>query len=320
MKIPLDTSWERIDSYMDSRNMSDFSDSYVGNLVNMFIGEASQLPLLTFEEEVILAKRIELGLQAREELARGALYSKQSEKLRRFIDEGFAAHEKLVLSNTRLVISIAKRHWGYGVPLLDLIQEGNIGLIRAIKKFDYRRGYRFSTYASWWIRQAIARANADQGYTVRIPAYMYDQIVKVRQVTQKLSQKLGREPTDDELARKLGLSLEKMRFIRSIIPQSLSLEHSLFGDDNETLVDFLSDNCSMMPEETAAKALRRRNLEKMIGELPKREAVVIQLRFGFRDGRDHTLKEIGDVIGVSKERVRQIEAKALHRLRNTINS
>lgn len=312
-------SWEKADHYDGPESKDDTLDLCDGSLVDIYISEGCSLPLLTFEEEITLAKRMELGRHARETLAQGSIRQERSAKLQEMIKDGWAAHEKLVLSNTRLVISIAKKYLGHGVLLLDLIQEGNIGLMRAAKKFDCRRGYRFSTYASWWIRQAIARATADQGRTIRIPAHINDQIIKLHHATQQLYQRLDRIPTNEELADNLAISLENVKFIREIERPLLSLEHSSIGNECDMLVDFVKDDDAPVPEEVAAKTLRRRNLEDVIDRLTHKEAIVIKLRYGFQDGQDHTLKEVGHVIGVSKERVRQIEAKALQRLSNSID-
>ncbi|MEK7153999.1 MAG: sigma-70 family RNA polymerase sigma factor, partial [Patescibacteria group bacterium] len=261
--------------------------------VQMYLREIGQYPLLRGEEEGELAKRIEKG------------------------DE--SARQKLMLSNLRLVVSIAKKYVGRSpnLTLLDLIQEGNIGLSRAVEKFDYRRGYKFSTYATWWIRQAITRALADQARTIRIPVHMIETINKYQQVVRRLVQDLGREPLPEEVAAEMGVNVEKIRHIQKISQDTVSLEAPVGSDDDESslLADFIADEDSATPETMAGRRILRDHLQEIISELSPREQKILEMRFGLKDGVTHTLEEVGKVFGVTRERIRQIEAKALEKIR-----
>jgi len=261
--------------------------------VQMYLREIGQYPLLRAEEEGELAKRIEKG------------------------DE--SARQKLMLSNLRLVVSIAKKYVGRSanLTLLDLIQEGNIGLSRAVEKFDYRRGYKFSTYATWWIRQAITRALADQARTIRIPVHMIETINKYQQVVRRLVQDLGREPLPEEVAAEMGVDVEKIRHIQKISQDTVSLEAPVGSDDDESslLADFIADEDSATPETIAGRRILRDHLQEIISELSMREQKILEMRFGLKDGVTHTLEEVGKVFGVTRERIRQIEAKALEKIR-----
>ena len=261
--------------------------------VQMYLREIGQYPLLRGEEEGELAKRIEKG------------------------DE--SARQKLMLSNLRLVVSIAKKYIGRSanLTLLDLIQEGNIGLSRAVEKFDYRRGYKFSTYATWWIRQAITRALADQARTIRIPVHMIETINKYQQVVRRLVQDLGREPLPEEVAAEMGVNVEKIRHIQKISQDTVSLEAPVGSDDDESslLADFIADEDSATPETIAGRRILRDHLQEIISELSMREQKILEMRFGLKDGVTHTLEEVGKVFGVTRERIRQIEAKALEKIR-----
>ncbi|NPA07274.1 MAG: sigma-70 family RNA polymerase sigma factor [Chloroflexi bacterium] len=295
-------------------------DDYLANIdtddmVGLYLKEVGRIPLLTAEEEVELAKRIEAGREARAELARGNVSPKRREELRRIIEDGWKAREKLITANSRLVISVAKKYVGRGVPFLDLIQEGNIGLIRATKKFDYRRGHKFSTYATWWIRQAVTRAIADQGRTIRVPVHMGDQINKLLRTQHQLTQKLGREPTVEELAEELGIPPKKVEYMMQVARHPLSLEMPTDDEENAVLGDFIKDEGAQAPDENAAQVMLREQLEKILSELPPREVRILQLRYGLLDGHAYTLEEVGRKMGVTRERVRQIEAQALARLR-----
>jgi RNA polymerase primary sigma factor len=261
--------------------------------VQMYLREIGQYPLLRGEEEGELAKRIEKG------------------------DE--SARQKLMLSNLRLVVSIAKKYVGRSanLTLLDLIQEGNIGLSRAVEKFDYRRGYKFSTYATWWIRQAITRALADQARTIRIPVHMIETINKYQQVVRRLVQDLGREPLPEEVAAEMGVNVEKIRHIQKISQDTVSLEAPVGSDDDESslLADFIADEDSATPETMAGRRILKDHLQEIISELSMREQKILEMRFGLKDGVTHTLEEVGKVFGVTRERIRQIEAKALEKIR-----
>ncbi len=295
-------------------------DDYLANIdtddtIGLYLKEVSRIPLLTAEEEVELAQRIERGRLAREELAKGNVSPKRRAELRKLIEDGWAAREHLITANSRLVISVAKKYMGRGVPFLDLIQEGNIGLIRATKKFDYRRGHKFSTYATWWIRQAVTRAIADQGRTIRVPVHMGDQINKLLRVQHQLTQKLGREPSIEELAEALGVPPRKVENMIQVARRPLSLETPTDDEEDSVLGDFIEDEEAPPPDETATYNLLREQLNEILSTLPPREVRILQLRYGLLDGQPYTLEEVGRKMGVTRERVRQIEAQALSRLR-----
>ncbi len=284
--------------------------------VGLYLKEVGRVPLLTAEEEVSLAKRIERGRKAREELAKGLTSGRRQEELQRLIEDGWAAREHLITANSRLVISVAKKYMGRGVPFLDLIQEGNIGLIRAAKKFDYRRGHKFSTYATWWIRQAVTRAIADQGRTIRVPVHMGDQINKLLRISHQLTQRLGRDPSTDELADALEVTPKKVENMIQVARRPLSLETPTDEEEDSVLGDFIEDEESPAPAETVTQNLLREQLQDVLDTLPPREVRILQLRYGLLDGESYTLEEVGRKMGVTRERVRQIEAQALSRLRH----
>ncbi|MBU1038992.1 sigma-70 family RNA polymerase sigma factor [Patescibacteria group bacterium] len=257
--------------------------------IQMYLREIGKVPLLTSEEEVVLAKRKERGEQE--------------------------AKKRLIEANLRLVVSIAKKFTGKSLSLLDLIQEGNIGMFRAVEKFDYRKGYKFSTYATWWIRQAITRALADQSRTIRIPVHMVETINRFQQVERQLIQDLGREPLPEEIAAEMGEPLEKILHIIKISQETISLETSVGEDDEDsTLGDFIEDIKTVSPDRVAALQLLRDHVKEIVGELTPREQKILEMRFGLQDGVSHTLEEVGQEFGVTRERIRQIEAKALERI------
>ncbi len=296
-------------------------DDYLANIdtddtIGLYLKEVSRVPLLTANEEVELAQRIERGRMAREELARGNVSPRRRQELRRLIEDGWAAREHLITANSRLVISVAKKYMGRGVPFLDLIQEGNIGLIRATKKFDYRRGHKFSTYATWWIRQAVTRAIADQGRTIRVPVHMGDQINKLLRVQHQLTQRLGREPSVEELAKALEVPPKKVENMIQVARRPLSLETPTDDEEDSVLGDFIEDDEAAPPDDTATYNLLREHLSEVLNGLPPREVRILQLRYGLLDGQAYTLEEVGRKMGVTRERVRQIEAQALSRLRH----
>ena len=296
-------------------------DNYLANIdtddtIGLYLKEVGRVPLLTAEEEVELAQRIERGRLAREELARGNVSPRRRQELQRLIEDGWAAREHLITANSRLVISVAKKYMGRGVPFLDLIQEGNIGLIRAAKKFDYRRGHKFSTYATWWIRQAVTRAIADQGRTIRVPVHMGDQINKLLRVQHQLTQRLGRDPSVEELAEALDVTPQKVENMIQVARRPLSLETPTDDEEDSVLGDFIQDEEATAPDETATYNLLREHLDSVLNGLPPREVRILQLRYGLLDGQAYTLEEVGRKMGVTRERVRQIEAQALSRLRH----
>jgi RNA polymerase primary sigma factor len=296
-------------------------DNYLANIdtddtIGLYLKEVGRVPLLTAVEEVDLAKRIESGRMAREELARGNVGINRRLNLQLFIEDGWAAREHLITANSRLVISVAKKYMGRGVPFLDLIQEGNIGLIRAAKKFDYRRGHKFSTYATWWIRQAVTRAIADQGRTIRVPVHMGDQINKLLRIQHQLTQRLGRDPSVDELANELEVTPQKVENMIQVARRPLSLETPTDDEEDSVLGDFIQDEEVTQPDDSATYNLLREHLETVLEGLPPREVRILQLRYGLLDGQAYTLEEVGRKMGVTRERVRQIEAQALSRLRH----
>jgi RNA polymerase primary sigma factor len=296
-------------------------DNYLANIdtddtIGLYLKEVGRVPLLTAEQEVELAQRIERGRLAREELAKGNATVKRRHDLQFLIEDGWAAREHLITANSRLVISVAKKYMGRGVPFLDLIQEGNIGLIRAAKKFDYRRGHKFSTYATWWIRQAVTRAIADQGRTIRVPVHMGDQINKLLRVQHQLTQRLGRDPSVEELAEALDVTPQKVENMIQVARRPLSLETPTDDEEDSVLGDFIQDEEIPAPDETATYNLLREHLDSVLGSLPPREVRILQLRYGLLDGQAYTLEEVGRKMGVTRERVRQIEAQALSRLRH----
>ncbi len=266
----------------------------INDPVRMYLKEIGRVPLLSAEEEIELAKRIEQGDQE--------------------------AKKRLAEANLRLVVSIAKRYVGRGMLFLDLIQEGNMGLLKAVEKFDYRKGYKFSTYATWWIRQAITRAIADQARTIRIPVHMVETINKLIRVSRQLLQELGREPTAEEIAKEMDLTPEKVREIIKIAQEPVSLETPIGEEDDSHLGDFIEDQDALAPSDAAAYELLKEQLEDVLDTLTEREENVLRLRFGLDDGRTRTLEEVGQVFGVTRERIRQIEAKALRKLRHPSRS
>ncbi len=309
-----------------ARKKRDVEENYLANIdahdmIGLYLKEVGRVPLLTAEEEVDLAQRIEKGRIARETLASGdRLAAEKRVDCRCNVEDGWAAREHLITANSRLVISVAKKYMGRGVPFQDLIQEGNIGLIRSAKKFNYRLGHKFSTYATWWIRQAVTRAIADQGRTIRVPVHMGDQINKLLRIQHKLTQRLGREPTIEELAETLDVPLKKVENMIQVSRRPLSLEMPTDDEEDSNLGDFVPDNKAPAPDHTAASNLLRQHLIEVLDELPPREVRILQLRYGLLDGQTYTLEEVGNKMGVTRERVRQIEAQALGRLRNPMIS
>jgi RNA polymerase primary sigma factor len=300
----------------DGEAQDDLSHVDADDTVGLYLKEVGRVPLLTAEQEVSLAKRIERGKRAREAMAAGPTSMRRRMELRTTVEDGWAAREHLITANSRLVISVAKKYMGRGVPFLDLIQEGNIGLIRAAKKFDYRRGHKFSTYATWWIRQAVTRAIADQGRTIRVPVHMGDQINKLLRVSHQLTQRLGRDPSIDELAGALEVTPKKVENMIQVARRPLSLETPTDEEEDSVLGDFIQDEESPAPADTVTLNLLREHLQEVLNMLPPREVRILQLRYGLLDGQSYTLEEVGRKMGVTRERVRQIEAQALSRLRH----
>ena len=298
----------------------DLSQIEIDDSISLYLKEIGRVPLLTAEEEVDLAKRMERGRDSRKKLSDGLDDWEERERLLWCVRDGQAAQEHLIKANSRLVVSVAKKYVGRGVPFLDLIQEGNIGLIRAVKKFDYRRGYKFSTYATWWIRQAVTRAIADQGRTIRVPVHMYEQINRLTRTSRQLVQELGRDPTTEEIADELGVSPRKVEHIMRVSQRPLSLEMPVGEEEDSYLGDFIEDEDADAPGDAAGQQLLREVIDEIFQSLTPREVRILQLRFGLVDGYCYTLEEVGKKFGVTRERIRQIEAQALSRLRHPSRS
>jgi RNA polymerase primary sigma factor len=289
--------------------------------VRMYLKDIGKVPLLTAEQEVTLAQRLEAGVLAGEKLAREpALGPEATAGLMAVVADGELAKKALIEANLRLVVSIAKRYVNRGMALLDLVQEGNLGLIRAVEKFDYTKGFKFSTYATWWIRQAITRAIADQARTIRIPVHMVETMNKVLRVQRQMLQELGREPTVEEVAEKVDLSPERVRDIQRIALEPLSLETPVGEEDDSYLGDFVADETAISPDFAAERERLKDEIEKALTELNPREQQVMRLRFGLDDGQIRTLEEVGKEFGVTRERIRQIESKTLAKLRHPTRS
>lgn len=289
------------------------------DVVGLYLKEAGRVPLLTAEEEVSLAKRMEAGVKAQEYIDRygDSIAPDDMYDLKDTLIDAEMAQEHLIRANARLVISVAKKYIGRGVPFLDLIQEGNIGLIRATNKFEYQRGHKFSTYATWWIRQAVSRAVADQGRTIRVPVHMGDQLNRMRRVQLQLLQELGRDPSIEELASGMETTPDKVENLLEIARRPVSLETPIDEEGDSTFGDFVEDVNSPAPAEEVATHLLHEQLQGALDRLPPREAQILRLRYGLEDGRVYTLEEVGQTIGVTRERVRQLEAQALNRLRQS---
>ncbi len=318
---PEDDELELLFSDIDLANDAGYQQALdTDDVVGLYLKEAGRVPLLTAEEEVDLAKRMEAAEMARakiEELGEHAFTDDELYDLKQTIIDGELAQEHLIRANARLVISVAKKYIGRGVPFLDLIQEGNIGLIRATNKFEYQRGHKFSTYATWWIRQAVSRAVADQGRTIRVPVHMGDQLNRMRRVQLQLLQELGREPTIEELAQGMETTPDKVENLLEIARRPVSLETPIDDEGDSTFGDFVEDVNSPAPAEEVATHLLQEQLQQALDKLPPREAQILRLRYGLADGRIYTLEEVGQTIGVTRERVRQLEAQALNRLRQS---
>lgn len=289
----------------------------VDDTIGLYLKEIGKVPLLTAEEEVSLAKRVEAGKKAQTKLTAGR-YANDDKRyeLELQLEDGIRAREHLIRANSRLVISVAKKYIGRGVPFLDLIQEGNIGLIRASNKFEYKRGHKFSTYATWWIRQAVTRAIADQSRTIRVPVHMGDQINKMLRISHQLTQRLGRSPTPEELAAELEIPVRKVEQMLDVARRPLSLEMPTDDEGDSTLGDFVEDTDSPSPPDRVSALMLKDQLMDILVDLPPREVKILQMRYGLLDGQTYTLEQVGKKMGVTRERVRQIEAQALSRLRH----
>ena len=299
------------------KTFANASHAKINDPVKMYLKEIGQIPLLDPKEEPIIARQIQEGEQAKEDIKNPDLSEEERKKLQKVIDEGENAKQTLISSNLRLVVSIAKKYVGRGMLFLDLIQEGNCGLIKAVEKFDYTKGFKFSTYATWWIRQSITRAIADQARTIRIPVHMVETINKLTRIQRQLVQDLGRDPLPEEIAEKMeNISAEKVREIQKIALDPVSLETPIGEEDDSHLGDFIEDKDTLSPDDYTNNQLLKDEINAVLEGLTEREEKVLRLRFGLLDGRTRTLEEVGKEFNVTRERIRQIEAKALRKLKN----
>lgn len=299
------------------KTFANASHAKINDPVKMYLKEIGQIPLLDPKEEPIIARQIQEGEQAKEDIKNPDLSEEEKKKLAKIIADGEEAKQTLISSNLRLVISIAKKYVGRGMLFLDLIQEGNCGLIKAVEKFDYTKGFKFSTYATWWIRQSITRAIADQARTIRIPVHMVETINKLTRIQRQLVQDLGRDPMPEEIAEKMeNISAEKVREIQKIALDPVSLETPIGEEDDSHLGDFIEDKDTLSPDDYTNNQLLKDEINAVLQGLTEREEKVLRLRFGLLDGRTRTLEEVGKEFNVTRERIRQIEAKALRKLKN----
>jgi RNA polymerase primary sigma factor len=309
---------------LDDADLNDFdlSDVSSDDTVGLYLKEMARVPLLSTQEEIALAKRLEAGRKAhKKRLVLGPdTLPENCHELQVLVEDGQDARVHLIKANTRLVVSIAKKYIGRGVPFLDLIQEGNLGLMKAVEKFDYKRGFRFSTYATWWIRQTITRAIADQGRTIRVPVHMSDRIRRLYKVARQLEQENGCKPTAEEIALEMNLEPRKVQWMLKVSWRPLSLEHPVGEDEDSELGSFIEDLNTPTPPQTSYQNLLHERVEAVLNTLSEREARILRLRFGLLNGRCYTLEEVGQKFGLTRERIRQIEGKALRRLRHPCRS
>lgn len=300
--------------WSDPDNFAISSEDTIG----LYLKEMSRVPLLKLDEELDLALRIEAGKEAKKELTckNGGKRTQEHNRLESLVQDGLLARDCLIKANTRLVVSIAKRYMGHAIPFLDLIQEGNLGLMKAVEKYDVHRGFRFSTYATWWIRQSITRSISDQARTIRVPVHMTDRIRQIYKSTHELEQDLGRVPNPEELAEKMGLDVKKIHWILKVSMLPLSLDSPIGDNEDSDLGMFIEDDLSPTPIQFAYQSLLKEKIEEVLGTLTPREARVLRLRFGLDNDKAYTLEEVGEKFGLTRERIRQIEGKALRRLRH----
>lgn len=308
----------RVRSKVEDPQRFDLSVISSDDTVGLYLKEMARVPLLNIEQEVDLAKRIERGKESEELLIKldGNCSTGKRSELQGYIQDARSARDHLIKANTRLVVSIAKRYMGRGVPFLDLIQEGNLGLMKTVEKFDYHRGYRFSTYATWWIRQTITRSIADQGRTIRVPVHMSDRIRRLYKISRRLEQDLGRRPTPEEIGVAMEVDARKVQWMMRVSWRPLSLESPVGEEEDTELGAFVEDDTTPTPTQSAYQSLLRDKIEEVLSTLNPREARILRLRFGLHNGRPYTLEEVGQKFGLTRERIRQIEGKALRRLRH----
>jgi RNA polymerase primary sigma factor len=301
----------------DSEDYPDLEYISIDDSVSLYLREMSRVPLLSVDEELDLARRMEKAQISRVELIKGngRLVGKRRTDLEQLIQDGFIARDYLIKANTRLVVSIARKYIGHGVPFLDLIQEGNLGLIRAVEKYDYKRGFRFSTYATWWIRQSITRAIADQSRTIRVPVHMADRLRMLYKTSQEMEQELGRSPTVDELATQMEVTSGKVEWMMQVAQPTISLEMPVGDEDDSDFGMYVEDESSPSPAQIVYQNMLRDRVDQVLSTLSPREARILRLRFGLGHDRPYTLEEVGQKFGLTRERIRQIEGKALRHLR-----
>jgi RNA polymerase primary sigma factor len=292
----------------------------IDDAVSQYMAQIAKTPLLTAEQETELGKKMVAGRRARKQLFKSPTSSMERRRLEEKVREGEAARKQLIAANFRLVVSIAKKYVNHGVPFLDLIQEGNLGLIRAADKFDYKRGFKFSTYATWWIRQSVTRALADQGRTIRLPVHAFEKVSQVAGKAQQIEQETGRKATTEELAEQLGMAPQKIEKLMERSQQPLSLEMAVGENGESTLGDLLTDESAPSPTESVTRHLLQEEVKQAMDQLSPREAQVLSLRFGLEDGQARTLEDIGAELGYTRERIRQIETQALAKLRHPLHS
>ena len=312
-----DDLWsEDDDAYADEGYVEEeYGDFPTGDPVGMYLKEMARVPLLSTEEEIDLAMRIEAARDAARKLRNNPAH-KRVHEFELTAQDGAIAREHLIKANTRLVVSIAKKYMSRGVPFLDLIQEGNLGLMKAVEKFDYRRGFRFSTYATWWIRQTITRAIADQGRTIRVPVHMSDRIRRLYRVARTLEQDYGRKPTPEEIAQEMNIDPRKIRWMLRVSWQPLSLERPVGEDEDSEFGNFIENEAVPSPAQSTYDKMLHEKIDSLLDTLTPREARILRLRFGLLNGHSHTLEEVGQKFGLTRERIRQIEGRALRRLRH----
>ena len=310
-----DESFEEDLALEEEEDEHDLGEIASSDTVGLYLKEMARVPLLTTEEEVQLAMRQEAGQKADEQLMRAPDHERRAE-WQFLVQDGLNARDHLIKANTRLVVSIAKKYMSRGVPFLDLIQEGNLGLMKAVEKFDYHRGYRFSTYATWWIRQTITRAIADQGRTIRVPVHMTDRIRQLYRVARDLEQETGCKPSVEEIAEVMECDPRKVQWMLKVSWRPLSLEHPVGNDDDSELGSFIENDREPNPSDSAYNKLLKEKIEELLNTLTPREARILRLRFGLQNGHCYTLEEVGQKFGLTRERIRQIEGRALRRLRH----
>jgi RNA polymerase primary sigma factor len=302
------------------KGMFDLGGVPCDDSVGLYLKEMGCVSLLSLEEEVALAEAVRQGQEAERDLQRADLAPEERGRLERRIEQARQARAHLIEANTRLVVSIAKKYVGHGVPFLDLIQEGNLGLMKTVEKFDHTRGYRFSTYATWWIRQTITRAIADQGRTIRVPVHMVDQIRRLYKTAYRLEQEYNRKPTSEEIAHEMGIKPGKVQWMLNVSSHPVSLAQPVGEDQDSELEAFIEDDSILSPEESAHQSQLRVQVQEVLDTLTPREACILRLRFGLQNGRSYTLEQVGRKFGLTRERIRQIEKEALRRLRHPVRS